>query len=323
VLLYHRIADLPADPQLLAVTPARFAEQLELLQRRFTILPLGELARAVAARRLPRRAVAITFDDGYADNLLAAAPTLARTGSPATVYVSTATLGTAREFWWDELERLLLLTPRLPSRLELRVAGAVHALETGGPGYAEASAGERRWSVLEPPATARQRAYLELMRLLHPLPPGEREGALDALRAWAGVSADGRASHRPLTPEETRALAAAPGIELGGHTVTHARLSSLDPAAQRAEIQDGKARLEAIAGRRLRTFSYPYGYRESYGEDTIRLVREAGFENACSNFVGIARHGTDPFQLPRLVVRDWDGGTFAKRLERWYTTGAD
>jgi peptidoglycan/xylan/chitin deacetylase (PgdA/CDA1 family) len=323
VLLYHRIAAPEADPQLLAVSPARFAEHLEELRRRFAVVSLSALARAVAERKLRKRTVAVTFDDGYADNLHAAAPALARAGLPATVYVATGTVGTAREFWWDELERILLWTQRLPERAEVVAAGRRIALPTDGPGYAEIQAETRRWSVHEPPRTARQRAYLEVSTLLHPLPPAEREAALDALRTWAGVGTDGRASHRALAADEVRALANSPGIELGGHSVTHARLSSLDPAEQRAEIRDGKARLEDLSRRYVATFSYPYGYRESYDAETIRLVREAGFDAACANHVGVVLTGTDPWELPRLVVRNWDAPELGRRLERWYATGRD
>src|SRR5689334_13405974 len=74
VLCYHRVAELDSDPQLLAVAPQRFRDHVELLAQRWSPLPFEDM---VAQRdRLRRGSVAITFDDGYADNLHAAAPIL-------------------------------------------------------------------------------------------------------------------------------------------------------------------------------------------------------------------------------------------------------
>src|SRR5205085_2421930 len=75
------------DPFQLCVHPTNFAAQLEVLREVADVVPLTELWRRRAKRRR-RPLVALTFDDGYADNLLNAAPLLERGGLPATVYVS-------------------------------------------------------------------------------------------------------------------------------------------------------------------------------------------------------------------------------------------
>jgi peptidoglycan/xylan/chitin deacetylase (PgdA/CDA1 family) len=106
VLLYHRVAELAHDPWGLAVAPARFAEQLQALATHFSPLPLGELAARMDSGDLPPRSVALTFDDGYRDNLATAEPLLAGYGVPATVFVVSWYVGAGREFWWDELEAL-------------------------------------------------------------------------------------------------------------------------------------------------------------------------------------------------------------------------
>jgi peptidoglycan/xylan/chitin deacetylase (PgdA/CDA1 family) len=106
ILLYHRVAELESDPQRLAVTPAHFEEHLRVLRGTCTPIELADVPRLLRAARLPKRPVAITFDDGYRDNLHEAKPLLERDGVPATVFVASGYVGREREFWWDELDRL-------------------------------------------------------------------------------------------------------------------------------------------------------------------------------------------------------------------------
>ena len=108
ILMYHRIARESFDPWGLAVEPARFAAQLEWLARRRSVLPLGEFARVHRAGRLKGNAVALTFDDGYASSLKAAVPLLERLGLSATVFLPAELIERGREFWWDELARIVL-----------------------------------------------------------------------------------------------------------------------------------------------------------------------------------------------------------------------
>jgi peptidoglycan/xylan/chitin deacetylase (PgdA/CDA1 family) len=108
ILLYHRVAVKEPDPWGVAVPPQRFRDHMDLLAGEFRPLPLRELAACARAGRLPQRAVAVTFDDGYLDNLEAALPELERTRVPATVFAATEYIETGRSFWWDELDALLL-----------------------------------------------------------------------------------------------------------------------------------------------------------------------------------------------------------------------
>ncbi len=102
VLVYHRIGSTAHDPDNLVVSPARFAEQLDVLKRWGVGIPTRDLPALLAQRRFPRRGYAITFDDGYVDNLTCAKPLLEKAATPATVFVSSGFTSTGKPFPWDE-----------------------------------------------------------------------------------------------------------------------------------------------------------------------------------------------------------------------------
>lgn len=317
ILMYHRVIDLPSDPQLLCVTPAHFAEHLEILRRDYQPLSLLQLAKALGEGTLPNRAVVVTFDDGYADNLENAAPVLRRQGIPATVFVTSGALGRHEEFWWDELDRLILQPGVLPDPLELRIGERVYRWETGPSAtYTVDDARlHRDWHVERPVDPGpRQHLYRSLYDVLQPLPAEPRRCALDQLRALAGVDSAGRTTHRTLTVAEVVRLSQDGLIEVGAHTVTHPLLATLPVATQRGEIEQSKACLEEVLGKPVVSFSYPHGSR---GTETVAIARAAGFACAGSSDPDPVWPDADPFQLPRVVVRDWDGDMFARQMKEW------
>jgi glycosyltransferase involved in cell wall biosynthesis/peptidoglycan/xylan/chitin deacetylase (PgdA/CDA1 family) len=290
VLMYHRINEVRADPFSLNVTPCHFAEQLEVLRGSAVPVRLADITGA------GQRAIALTFDDGYADNLLHAAPLLAMHDIPATVFVTSGFVDSARELWWDELERIFLEPGGLPEQLRLQVRGCDYRWATGD--------------------STRPSLYKSVWRLLQLLADAERREILDRLAEWAGIEHTARPSYRGVTGDELRQLASSGLIDIGGHTMTHPALPELSAAGQRQEIRAPKARIESILGRPIESFAYPYG---AHSGETVDLVRQAGFQRACTTVPGLVQPHTDPFRLPRVQVEDWDGEEFARRLEAWFT----
>jgi peptidoglycan/xylan/chitin deacetylase (PgdA/CDA1 family) len=143
----------------------------------------------------------------------------------------------------------------------------------------------------------------------------ERETVLQQLRNQCDDPGPARATHCAMSWDRARDMAACELVELGAHTVNHPWLSALSLADQRREILDSKRVLEEQIGRSVTSFAYPYGTRDSYTVETVALLREARFTNACSNFRARIGGNTDPFQIPRLVVRDWDGEEFLQQLK--------
>jgi peptidoglycan/xylan/chitin deacetylase (PgdA/CDA1 family) len=296
VLLYHRVVSLPADPHSLAVSPSRFAQHLQYINQTCHPMRLVDLVEAVKQRSIPHRAAAITFDDGYSDNFIGAYPLLKSAGIPATIFVTSEQIGSPCEFWWDDLERLLLLPEHLPEHLQICIDGIEYERRLNSP-------------------DARQRAYQELHKHLKPLAAYARNKILDELTSWADLEPEGRIDYRAVTASELVELAQSEYIDIGAHTRTHPKLSALSVDAQYAEIVGGRQRLETIIGGQVATFAYPYGTSQDFTDETTEIVRAAGFMAACTTTPGSLEAGDDLFRLRRCPIFDWPLETFKQQLE--------
>ena len=102
ILIFHRV--LPEPDPLFPDEPdvARFEQIVQWLKEWFNVLPLNEAVIRLQRGNLPPRAAAITFDDGYADNLVCAHPILRKHSLPATYFVATGFLDGGR-MWNDTI----------------------------------------------------------------------------------------------------------------------------------------------------------------------------------------------------------------------------
>jgi peptidoglycan/xylan/chitin deacetylase (PgdA/CDA1 family) len=292
ILGYHRVIDAP-DPYQLSVSPERFAEHLAVLARVASPLPLGELPELLAIGRVPKRTVAVTFDDGYADVLHLAKPLLAQFNIPATVFVTSGALG--RELWWDRLDRMA--SAAVGVRFTLPIGESAFVWPIKGLTSSE--------------ETLRQSLYPRLRALDQPA----RDTVLDRLAELIGVSMEDQVGlRRVVTREELRHLAEGNLVQIGAHTVTHAALSQLTAERQREEIAGSRRDLEAALERQVTGFSYPFG---DTGSGAAAILEEEGFHYACESRNGVAWRRTDQFALPRFWVPNWDGRRFARWLEQW------
>ena len=115
----------------MCVSPDNFSEHLKRLRKSYRPINLGEVGIFLDEGKLPGRSVAVTFDDGYADNLWKAKPILEKHGIPATVFMTTGQAGQDREFWWDDLERIMFSPERLPGSISLEVNGRNYRWDLG------------------------------------------------------------------------------------------------------------------------------------------------------------------------------------------------
>ncbi len=296
VLIFHRV--LPEQDPLFPgeMHRRRFDAVLGWLRDWFNVLPLDEAIRALKEGRLPARAAALSFDDGYADNHDIALPLLQRYGLPCSFFIATDFLDGGR-MWNDTLIEAVRRSPL--ASLDLR------GIDFGGRSLGALALTD---------VPSRQAAISQLIGACKYLDP--------ELRAQVVAAVAGRAEARlpddlMMTSAQVRALRAA-GMQIGGHTGSHPILARLDAANARTEMERGKKKLESVIGESVTVFAYPNG-KPGADYDPARdpgLVRELGFQAAVTTAWGAADQRADPFQIPRFTPWDLGRTMFGARLAR-------
>ena len=239
VLMYHRIGKPAVDPWELSVSPERFDRQIEILKTERSIVPLHWLAGKLREGVLPRNAVSITFDDGYADVLEKGVPILQKHGAAATMFITTRAVGDQSLFWWDMLARIVLEADSLPAEIDLNVGGRHFRRLIGSTQGAPAGDG----------STDRLALHFALHAFLKPMPGSARVEGLDKLAAWAGTDAGTRPCDRVMTAEEVRRFAGMDGLSIGAHTLTHPSLPVLSEQELEREVGQSRGECEKMIGR--------------------------------------------------------------------------
>lgn len=291
ILSYHRV--LAADNPFLDQEPtvSTFRWQMELLAECFNVLPLHVAVDMLAKDRMPPRAVCITFDDGYRSFHELALPILKNLGLPATVFISSGYINQTN-MWNDRIIEAMKALP--VTQLDLQ--------EIGMGRYAFESVGERKRAI---------NLVIDGLKYRSPEARNQLTQRIEHLSMHKDVSG------LMLTPEMVLDLSRE-DIEIGGHTISHPILSSLDDESAYREMEVGKRQLEEIIGKSVRMFAYPNGkFGIDFDNRHVRMAKDIGFTSAFTTSVGPATARHDLHLLPRS--RPWDPTPrrFASRLLYW------
>lgn len=289
-LVFHRVLAQPDPIFPEEVDAERFDRICAWLRGWFDVLPLDEAARRLAEGRLPSRALTITFDDGYADNRVEAAPILQRHGLPATFFITTGMIDGG--LMWNDTVIEAFRRTRRPSVDLSGPLPEVGVLDMGSPSLRRAAI-DRVISAVK---------YLE---------PAQRQQCVDTVARLADVEPPRDLMMSSQQVRELRTM----GMQIGAHTVTHPILARLPVAEARHEIVESRRHLEGLLGEPVTLFAYPNGKPgEDYGARDVGLVREAGFDAAVSTAWGVSNAADDRFQLRRFSPWDRDRLRFGLRL---------
>lgn len=275
IFQYHKIPSV--SPAFIhgEVEAAEFSRVLNNYLEWFNFLPLDEGVERMQRGSLPRRAAAMTFDDGYADWFEHIVPLLSAHGVPATFFITSNQLGKKEPFWHERI---------------------AHAVAARAPGQLPADFDWGRMEIGSCDADIAN-TIVAVQEKLKYQPLAQREAAIALLED--GIPRN--EAFRPFTAADIIRLRDA-GFQIGGHSRNHPILSRCTPAEALDEIGGCKEELEGILRQPVTQFAYPNGRPGcDFREEHVFAVRRAGYRLAVTTSPGTARATTDPFQLPRFT----------------------
>jgi peptidoglycan/xylan/chitin deacetylase (PgdA/CDA1 family) len=283
ILMYHSVLE---EPELYADLMGRetshsaavFRQQMEVIARHFTPIALADVLLFLRGERtLPARAVMVTFDDGYRDNVQVAAPVLNGLGIPAVIYLTAGLMGTCEVPWYCRVRRAFTATRANFWREPVR-----------GDSWGLQSSADRA------------RAAQVVWNRCSAQSSGERCDTVRNLEEDLGVQPPTLSEPLMMSWSEARSLHRM-GHQLGSHSLTHPNLAHVSEAEARWELMESKRVLESNLGISVEHFSYPHpALNPNWNVRTLRLSQEAGYQTAVTTVSRVVRAGANPLALCRI-----------------------
>ena len=288
-LCYHKVSDDNIDFNNTHVSISNFDSQMRLLKTHYEIVSLEYYDEAV--RMSGPEAVAVSFDDGYADVFNNALPILEKYKIPATVFITTGDIDSRFANFSERIIEAILTPRNYKDYFELDDENI-----------------RCRWSTRD--FNERLELYRSLGQFFRHLSAQERKKYEQYLYEWAGVQDEQAKSKRSLKMEELKKLAESPYITIGSHSVNHVSLKWISEEQQKYELDESKCFLENAINRRIDMFAYPWGSRDDYTNDSKEMIKAAGYKYAFTTSNCRIEENFDRYELPRWVVYNYDVEAF-------------
>lgn len=294
ILMYHSVMDDPVTAELalggIVHSTKIFRAQIEIIARDFHPVSMQDVYLFLTGKRtLPERAVAVTFDDGYADNYQAASQILTPLGVPAAFYVTV-----------DSIDNR-----RLPWTARLRYSFLTSKKESWSEGEGKTVPGKTSVGKIWPLGAEheRNRAFERVAELACQLSGDRQHEYVASIEKELDSAIDYSSTQSMMTWSELRTLAGS-GHIVGSHTLTHPNLAHIPDDQMRRELTEAKRRLEQELSASVTHFAYPCPALQPHWTDrTVTATREIGYKTAVTTTRGAVRKNDDPLCLRRIRPR--------------------
>ena len=285
VYMLHHITEknpngIPTNEDL-KVSP-KFLERIiiKYKKKRFSFISLDELSEIIVSGKIPDHPfIAFTIDDGYLDNYTKALPVFERQQVPFTIFVATDFIDQKAILWWDNLEDIILKND------SIRIGGKEYRCRTF----------QEKWDV-----------FRILRKIILCIDPKKLKEALEELFSYYNIDWYEPIRRQAMTWDHVKAISQHPLCTIGGHTVSHTVLNQLNEEEFRQEVSKGIEKLQAVTGKPIHHFAYPYGSPNEIGEREFQLISEFGFKTVFSSYGGCItnenKHNTT--HLPRVYLHE-------------------
>jgi peptidoglycan/xylan/chitin deacetylase (PgdA/CDA1 family) len=291
ILTIHGVMDKGCDAEWEPTRPQISSKHLEhslkLTLKYCKFISLDEAVDMLSGNiQFQRNCVVLTFDDGYRNNLTHAWPVLVKLKVPAIVFPAVGHIEKRECFWFDRLDY------------------AIQQHAAAGGRYC--ALGDER---IEIDSTNRKSLRKSIKTVIFKIK--ELSGSDDEVMAIAEKTisqleaAYGKSLNTMIESDawcgvmswDDLKLARERGMDIGSHTVDHARVGLLDEAAVRWQLSESKRIIEEKLQQECKYFCYPNG---DYSEAVIPQVREAGYKAALTTKEGLNYRGDDLYTLKRM-----------------------
>jgi peptidoglycan/xylan/chitin deacetylase (PgdA/CDA1 family) len=284
--MYHSVLDDPrecADSIGLCNTHSRasFSKQMEILARSYHPVTVEDIRLFLSGQKtMPREAVVVTFDDGYADNFEVAAPVLNRVGIPGSFYLSVEAVESGSPPWFCHLRHAFLTTRKgWWSDRNGRVWGLANERERQAALQAASEYLTRFVGVAQQPVLQAIQQDLEA----EPLATKK-----SLMMTWEQAKGLHRTGHR-----------------VGSHGLTHPNMACIGDEDLNYELTESKRRMEKALAMEITHFSYPAAaLNVSWTERTVAATKRVGYQTAVTTTAGLVGPHASPLALCRLGSPD-------------------
>lgn len=283
LLRYHAVVDAPdnfyTSPSI-SVSVREFERHVRYFARKYRVVSLDEIVDAVLAQRpLPKNAVVFTFDDGYADNLVAA-KILKKYNATGIFYLTTNCIDRQEPLWLVEVNYLLERSTK--TSFHVKVNGATYDLKLNT-------------------AKEREQAKRQVVKIIKSNDRNVRESVREQIRTQLAEAGWRETVERIMLNWDQVREMIADGMSIGGHTVTHLNLPNADHQDAQNEIAGSKHVLEKKFGKPIRHFSVPNsGPYKYYNAAVKRMVGASGFVSSVTSAHGFVDANSDLLELKRI-----------------------
>ena len=281
ILNYHRVNDFNDPFTIDSVAAADFENQMRYISKHYRVLALDDIYDYIAGnRRLPGQCLAVTFDDGYADNYTFAYPILKKYNLPATIFLTVNCIETQASLWFDQILSAFKATHK--KRFACPITEAVFKMD----------------SIEEKLHAAR----IMLEQLKKPDNAQRKKFVPDVLKELGISSTKAQDASNLLTWTRIKEMGHH-NVTFGSHTMTHPILANLPASELDWELTTSCQVIEQKIDKAVRFFAYPNGKPRDFNESIVQVIKQAGYKAAVTTVPEINTPDTNPFSWGRY--RPW------------------
>ena len=289
ILMFHRVCPAKGEIRIrgnagMEVTPEYLEKLVQtLMEENYEFVSLDTVYDRLQEKHIGRKFIALTFDDGYADNLIHAYPILKKYNIPFTIYIVTSYPDGQLTPWWHPLEDLILKND-----------------------YLEFQEDEKTYKFNCAGLSEKETAFHSIRALLMGGPQADLLARVNKFFSQYDIDLSKTTKDLMLNWDQIIELSNTGIVTLGAHTVNHLALNRLTDENIKREVLDSKLRLESKLHKSIDHFSYPFGSSEEVNEREFAIVKECGFKTSTTTRWGnvFQEHRDHKECLPRIPVNE-------------------